>query len=285
MFTQHIENAKKRSHGRLENINILSAHGESDDFRPTGNVFAKIQQKLKSNQADWFSFWCAYAVVCLYRSCPEFTEVLRQAQLKSLSSRLKYNFNTDEHAIWKLKHTNKLAELAIDTNLSEYCRDALSHFNQSLKVQNQKTWLLYDDLDQDIQENSDWQQEALGGLMRFVYDANNQGLYHIRFKVFLREDIWSNLVFTNKSHFGEARTLLLQWGKADFFRLAYRLAIGGSNTFKTLSNRISPLAENELDEAEKLKDEAKNILSDYENKLSHATNDATTIISSAKENS
>jgi hypothetical protein len=45
-------------------------------------------------------------------------------------------------------------------------------------------------------------------------------------------------------------TLLLQWGKTDFFRLAYRLAIGGSTDFKTLSNRILPLTENELDEAD-----------------------------------
>ena len=250
LFTQHIENAKKRSLGRLENITILSAHGESDSFRPTGDIFKKIQQKLKAHHTDWISFWLAYAVICIYRSCPEFSEVLKQVKLKPLLQRLEYNFNNDTHNIWTSKHTNKLAELAIDEKLNASCRDALSHFNQTQKQKNQKTWLLYDDLDQDIQENSDWQQEALGGLMRFVYDTNNQNLYHIRFKIFLREDIWDNLVFTNKSHFGEARTLLLQWGKADFFRLAYRLAIGGSSTFKTLSNRISPLAENELDEAD-----------------------------------
>ncbi|NOQ63726.1 MAG: P-loop NTPase, partial [Methyloprofundus sp.] len=250
LFTQHIENAKKRSLGRLENITVLSAHGESDRFRPTGDVFEKIQQQLKAKQTDWLSFWRAYAVVCLYRSCPEFSEVLKKAKIKPLLSRLENNFNSNEHHTWSSKHTNKLVEFATDTRLNEHCRDALSYFNQTQKLQNQKTWLLYDDLDQDIKESSDWQQDALGGLMRFVYDANNQNLYHIRFKVFLREDIWSNLVFTNKSHFGEARTLLLQWGKADFFRLAYRLSVGGSAEFKTLSNRILPLAENELDEAD-----------------------------------
>ncbi|MCK5354924.1 MAG: AAA family ATPase, partial [Methyloprofundus sp.] len=205
LFTQHIENAKKRSLGRLEAITMLSAHGESDGFRPTGDIFAKIQQKLKANQTDWLSFWRAYAVICIYRSCSEFSEVLKKAKLKPLLSRLEYNFKKDEHKIWSIQHTNKLTELATDEKLNAYCRDALSHFNQSLKIQNQKIWLLYDDLDQDIQENSHWQQEALGGLMRFVYDANNQNLYHIRFKIFLREDIWNNLVFTNKSHFGEAR--------------------------------------------------------------------------------
>lgn len=250
LFTQHRENAEKRSHGRLDKIAILSGHGPSETFRPTSDVFEKIQKKLSKEKVDWLSFWRAYAVVCLYRSCPEFIDILNKAKLNSLASRLTYNFNKNEHNIWGLKHTNKLAELATDSTLNEYCRDALSHFNQSLKLKNQKTWLLYDDLDQDIQEHSFWQQDALGGLMRLIYDTNNQNLYHIRFKVFLREDIWSNLVFTNKSHFGEARTLLLQWGKTDFFRLAYRLAIGGSTDFKTLSNRILPLTENELDEAD-----------------------------------
>ena len=249
LFTQHRENAEKRSHGRLNKIFILSAHGESDEFRPTADVFEKIQKKLSEANTDWLSFWRAYAVVCLYRSCPEFINILK-AKLKSLSSRLKYSFDKNEHTFWSLKHTNKITELAIDSRLSEYCRDALSYFNKFLKLKSQKVWLLYDDLDQDIKENSPWQQEALGGLMRLVYDTNNQSLYHIRFKVFLREDIWSNLVFTNKSHFGEARTLLLQWGKTDLFRLAYRLAIGGSTDFKILSNRISPLTENELDDAD-----------------------------------
>jgi hypothetical protein len=70
-----------------------------------------------------------------------------------------------------------------------------------------------------------------------------------RFKVFLREDIWDSLVFTNKSHFGESRTLLLQWEEIDFFRLAYRLAIAGSAAFKDLSSRILPLTENQIDDA------------------------------------
>jgi hypothetical protein len=249
LFTQHRENAEKRSRGRLENITVLSGHGNRDEFRPTADVFAQIQTKLNENKKDWLSLWRAYAVIRIYRSIPGFTETLKQARLKTLLSRLEYNFAADKSDIWETKHTNKLVELVTDETLNSSCRDALSYHNRSLNTTGQKIWLLYDDLDQDIQEYSFWQQEALGGLMRFIYDLNNQSLYHIRFKVFLREDIWSNLVFTNKSHFGESRTLLLQWGKIDFFRLAYRLAIGGSIDFKMLSNRILPLAENEIDEA------------------------------------
>ncbi|MFZ9738099.1 MAG: MinD/ParA family ATP-binding protein [Prochlorotrichaceae cyanobacterium] len=250
LFTKHRDNAEKRSQGRLNNIRILSAHGVSDQFRPTADVFTQIQSCISQSHGDWLSLWRAYAIVRIYRSCPEFSETLRKKKMKSLQSLLNSCFDLEGHIeTWETKHTNKLVELATDHNLSSYCRDSLSYYNQELKHKNEKIWLLYDDLDQDIHENTSWQQNALGGLMRFVYDLNNQGLYHIRFKVFLREDIWSNLVFTNKSHFGDARTLLLQWGKIDFFRLAYRLAIGGSTEFKTLSNRILPLAESQIDEA------------------------------------
>ena len=249
-LTQHRENAEKRSKGRLKSIKILSGHGNSDEFRPTSDAFASLQAKLTKNETDWLSLWRAYMIVRLYRSLSEFEEILKKAKLKSLSSRLQYNFNREKNERWSSKHTTRLSEFATDAALNGYCRDAINHLNGWLKERNQRIWLFYDDLDQDIQENSSWQQEALGGLMRLAYDTNNQNLYHIRFKIFLREDIWSNLVFTNKSHFGDERTLLLQWGKEDFFRLAYRLAVGGSDKFKTFSNRILPLAENELDESD-----------------------------------
>ena len=249
LFTQHRENAEKRSRGRLVNVEIISGHGVSNSFKPNADVFSDIQKKINADDTDWLSLWRAYAVIRLYQSCPEFIDIIKKAKLSGLYSRLQYNFNTTEYTVWESKHTAKLLEFVTDIKLNGLCRDAITHLNSNLKTKNQKIWLLYDDLDQDIKENTPWQKEALGGLMRLIYDTNNNSLYQIRFKVFLREDIWSNLVFTNKSHFGDARTLLLQWGTEDFFRLAYRLAIGGSEKFRSLANRMAPLVENTLDES------------------------------------
>ncbi|MFI3190217.1 MAG: AAA family ATPase [Methylococcales bacterium] len=251
LFTQHRENAEKRSRGRLDNVTIISGHGVSNSFKPNADVFSDIQKKITADDTDWLSLWRAYAVIRLYQSCPEFSDIIKKAKLTGLHSRLQYNFNTTEHTVWESKHTAKLLEFVTDTKLNGLCRDAITHLNRSLETKNQKIWLLYDDLDQDIKEDTFWQKEALGGLMRLIYDTNNNSLYQIRFKVFLREDIWSNLVFTNKSHFGEQRTLLLKWDEEDFFRLAYRLAIAGSDKFKTLANRITPLPDNQLDECNK----------------------------------
>lgn len=247
LFTQHRENAEKRSRGRLENVAIISGHGISNSFKPNADVFSDIQKKITADDTDWLSLWRAYAVIRLYQSYPEFSEIIKKAKLTGLLSRLK-NFNAIEYSAWESKHTAKLLEFVNDIELNGLCRDAITHLNSHLKTKNQKIWLLYDDLDQDIKENTFWQKEALGGLMRLIYDTNNNSLYQIRFKVFLREDIWSNLVFTNKSHFGDQRTLLLKWDEEDFFRLAYRLAIAGSDKFRNLANRIIPLPDNQLDE-------------------------------------
>lgn len=249
LFTKYRENAEEYARGRLEGIQILSGHGNSDSFRPTVDVFSQIHEELHNQKKDWLSLWRAYAVIQIYRAFSKFTEILDQPSLELLSSHLKYNFEPSQNIIWERKHTQKLIEFVTNDALNGCCRDALSYCDRALSQTAQKIWLFYDDLDQDIQENSPWQQSALGGLMRLIYDLNNQGLYNIRFKVFLREDIWSNLIFTNKSHFGEARTLLLQWGKIDFLRLAYRLATRSSMPFKMLSNRISPLADSDINEA------------------------------------
>ena len=247
LFTQHRENAEKRSRGRLDNVAIISGHGVSNSFKPNADVFSDIQKKIKADDIDWLSLWRAYAVIRLYQSYSAFTEIIKKAKLTGLLSRLKI-FNLIDYNAWESKHTANLLELVTNIEINGLCRDAIIHLNKHLIEKNQKIWLLYDDLDQDIKENTSWQKEALGGLMRLIYDTNNNSLFQIRFKVFLREDIWSNLVFTNKSHFGEERTLLLKWDEEDFFRLAYRLAIAGSDKFKNLANRILPLADSQLDE-------------------------------------
>lgn len=251
LFTKHRSNAEKRSRGRLDNVTIISGHGVSNSFKPNADVFSDLQKKIKADDNnDWLSLWRAYAVIQLYQSYPEFSNIIKKAKLNGLHSRLQYNFNTDEHTVWESKHTTKLLEFVTDIKLNGLCRDAFSHLNSYLKKKNQKIWLLYDDLDQDFKEKTFLQKDALGGLMRLIYDTNNNNLHQIRFKVFLREDIWSNLVFTNKSHFGEQRNLLLKWDEEDFFRLAYRLAVAGSDKFRNLANLINSLPDNQLDECD-----------------------------------
>lgn len=250
LFVEHRENATKRARGRLEGIDILSGHGPaaSSIFRPTTDVFEDIQQGMEAGKHDWLSLWRAYAIVRIFVSeNPLLEAALKASGMKPLKEALAKSFSKETtRAQWRSTHTAALLKLITDP-YKGLCRDLMIDLNNSLYIAGTKLWLLYDDLDQDIKEDSQWQEDALSGLLRLAYDSNNQDLHNIRFKVFLREDIWSKLVFTNKSHFSEPRTLLLQWKIEDFLRLAYRLVTGGSPEFRALALREFPLTDVEVD--------------------------------------
>ncbi|NOS88051.1 MAG: AAA family ATPase [Methylococcaceae bacterium] len=247
LLTKYRKNAEKRSRNRLNYIDIISGHGGSNEFKLTSASFSIIQQELKKIENDWLSLWCAYAIVQIYRNYPYLKRVLDFLDTKPLLSKLNDSFDKTKYTIWESYHTQKLLELVIDKNLNELCFHAMILLDSTLREKDDKSlWVLYDDLDQDINESQTWQLETLGGLMRL---ANHPDFGNIRFKIFLREETWQKLVFSKNNYFSDAKTVLLQWGKKDFFGLAYRLTITGSSEFKLLSHRIFPLVDNELDES------------------------------------
>ncbi len=252
LFVDHREIADRRAKGRLAKVLVLPGHGPgpTSRLRPTTDVFGDISKAIAEKQLDWLSFWRAYALIRVYTSTQSALaeKVLSSGEMRMLRDHLRQNFQGSGGGDWRSSHTKAILQL-LDGPLNGSCRDALRDLNALLENAGEKLWLLYDDLDQDIKENSGWQADALGGLLRLAYDANNQGMHNIRFKVFLREDIWAQLVFTNKSHFGPDRTLLLEWRIVDFLRLAYRMASGGSVKFRALAQRELPLTDDEIDAA------------------------------------
>ncbi|TWB67977.1 MinD-like ATPase involved in chromosome partitioning or flagellar assembly [Nitrospirillum amazonense] len=251
LFAEHQENAAKRARGRLDGIDILPGHGpvNSAQFGPKTDVFGDIAKELLKDGGDWLSLWRAYAIVRIYtRRAATIDTILAKSEMRILRDFLRSHFPREDNAQWRTAQTSALLGLVGREKIG-LCRDLMRDVNKGLEQQGRKLWLLYDDLDQDILENATWQGDALGGLLRLAYDSNNQGMHNIRFKIFLREDIWNGLVFTNKSHFGPDRTLLLEWRISDFLRLAYRMVSGGSSLYRTLAHRELPLTENEIDSA------------------------------------
>lgn len=252
LFIEHQNSARSRARGKLDGIDVMPGHGpaEGAEFRPTTDEFAVIQKMLSERNSDWLSFWRVYLIVRLWVSqYAEFLEVLHDRNdLLTLKKFLASAFPLESCENWRFVHSESCVEIASGT-MNSVVRDAMSDMNRLLGGRSKKLWILYDDLDQDIREESSWQGEALGGLLRLAYDSNNQNQHNVRFKVFLREDIWAKLVFTNKSHFGEPRTVLLQWRSEDFLRLAYRLAVNGSPVYRNLAQRELAIADDGIDSA------------------------------------
>ena len=140
---------------------------------------------------------------------------------------------------WQSEYTQVLIQLSTNIELRLIIPDALDLLNQKQKSDSLTLWFLYDDLDEDFPDQDGIRKNALTGLFQLIQACDARKLTSIRFKVFLREDIWSQLNFDNKSHFN-GRDLLLQWTRIDFLRLALRQAIQ-SPGFKDLIDRSSPV--------------------------------------------
>lgn len=162
---------------------VVTNDGKRKACLKLDNVLSIYDESLENIQGNALSdtmHWRAYTVIKLFNSCKPFSEILKDAKLKTLIPKLKIK---------------KLLDLA-DNHIGK-CNDAILFLNQHLKKNNQKLCLVY----RCTSDCSD--------LMRFIYDANNNGIQNIQFKVFLSDDLWKKMVFTNKSHFGDNRTMLI----------------------------------------------------------------------------
>ncbi|NEQ99622.1 MAG: ParA family protein, partial [Cyanothece sp. SIO2G6] len=78
---------------------------------------------------------------------------------------------------------------------------------------------------------------AIEGLLSLITDLGDL-LQNLKFKVVLREDIWRDLKFNNKSHFF-GRSVSLAWrDTADFFKVVIKQALK-SEQFKALVQTVS----------------------------------------------
>jgi hypothetical protein len=140
-------------------------------------------------------------------------------------SELKTTINNVPRERWQSESTQALLQLSTNSKLRLIVKDAVSILlNDETRNNLRKLWFLYDDLDEDFPEAGEVRQQALTGLFQLVQSCDANRLTEIRFKIFLREDIWNRLSFDNKSHF-TGRYIILQWTRIDFLRLALRQAI------------------------------------------------------------
>lgn len=245
LFLQHKSVAQKLAHGRLDNTIFLSAHGRFQESRPSRDEFQIIHQHLQQNSGTWEAFWRAYLLLrCHQENLFTFPKGKKGAKF----SELKKIINNLPIERWQSECTQALLLLSTNSELRLIVKDAIDILlNEEAKNNSQKLWFLYDDLDEDFPEVGGVRQQALTGLFQLVQSCDANRLTEIRFKIFLREDIWNRLSFDNKSHF-TGRDIILQWTRIDFLRLALRQAIQ-SEDFKNLVDRISPVAFESIDQA------------------------------------
>ncbi|WP_293329681.1 ParA family protein [Microcoleus sp. CAWBG58] len=225
LFVERSETAKELAHSDvdLNNVDFIAGHGQP---RLHGQILESndlANYEQNAGESSWRSFWLNYALLQLCRALPE---------LRSLSE-----FNSDEDLVrlssqLHPEHAQIVSWLANSIN-SPKSGDRLRTVDRWLQDNRRRVWLLYDELDAGFGSTQiDYlrRQRSLEALLAWWLEVGTS-LKSIVPKIFLREDIWNQLNFTNKGHYS-GRFLQLRWEEADLWRLVLRQALKSSDTLR-----------------------------------------------------
>ena len=173
----------------------------------------------------WRNFWALYTFLSLYNNI----DVKIKKQVQTFIPEQIYN-KTDV-----IKFCSEFFSDPMNAvQLKEY-------FEQLDSVLEDKIILLYDGLDTGFgssDEDRKRRKKAIAGLFDFWMNLEGE-LSNIKYKIFLREDIWRKVNFENKSHF-YGRSIVLRWkSQHTFFKVALKQALRSKNFQKVVSEILN----------------------------------------------
>ncbi len=190
-----------KEHKNKESIVVQSPAKLRDDLKWifSAEEFKNIDKILQDSNESWRSFWAIYTVLACYLNSDNSAAYdtvpndFRKVIHGKINSRLTM-FKCIE-AVLRIKHTALSASDWLDRVDSGTTKE---------------TYILYDGLDSSFGHSADERERrraAVEGLFSFVTDRAAY-FKNLKFKVLLREDIWRNLQFENKSHvYGSSVTI------------------------------------------------------------------------------
>jgi MinD-like ATPase involved in chromosome partitioning or flagellar assembly len=230
LFVEQPEQAKDlaKDDVDLTHCRFVAGHGESNLWPSILSSDSLASYERQIGQDSWGDFWVNYALLQL---C---------VQVQELSSLDELNNELVELA--QLCHENNLTQQAIiswlvkrarDPSETSKANDELTSIDKWLKNQGKIVWLLYDELDVGFgfgERSYALRRRALEALLGWWLTSGTI-LKQITPKIFLREDIWSQLNFDNKGHYNTGKSLRLSWDEADLWRLVLRQSLQSSSNF------------------------------------------------------
>ncbi len=226
LFVEQSETAKNLAHSDvdLNNVHFIAGHGQPRRQAQILESTDLASYEQQVGESSWQFFWLNYALLQLCRALP--------AELRSL-------FNQDERLVTlssqqNPEHAQIVSWLADSTN-SPQSGDRLRAVDRWLQENSQRVWLLYDELDAGFgstQKDYLRRKRALEALLAWWLESGTSWKSIVP-KIFLREDIWKQLNFTNKGHYS-GRLLQLRWDEADLWRLVLRQSLTSSRDFEEI---------------------------------------------------
>jgi MinD-like ATPase involved in chromosome partitioning or flagellar assembly len=217
----------------LSDVQFIPGHG-SARLRNTLLISTDLRSYEQQVGEDyWALFWLNYALLQLVAAMPGLHG------LSGLDSLLMKLCMQEEP-----RHTDIITWLvsrALSPQSAPQAADELNIIDRWLQQHRQKVWLFYDELDVGFgkEHGQDYarRRRALEALVGWWGEIGSR-LSSIAPKILLREDIWTNLNFTNKAYFS-ARSVQLLWEEDDLWRLVLRQALNQSSALAALVQQQS----------------------------------------------
>ena len=96
----------------------------------------------------------------------------------------------------------------------------MGDINDVLEQECLECWILFDKIDELFSDDYGKRKICIESLFRTYLSFVNR-FPRIKFKIFLRNDIWSTLEFVNKSHLSD-KNVVLSWDKKDLLIMLMR---------------------------------------------------------------
>jgi MinD-like ATPase involved in chromosome partitioning or flagellar assembly len=196
-------------------------------WTPDSNFYSSVSRELASGWLEWRQIWPAIIGLTLLQYAPGVPAPswLDGPVPSSVKSYRKSDLLRDLRSL--------LAHPDAPVLVTEW----LLHVDESLAAAH---LLLFDALDTGFGNSAEDRRrrtESVAGLMTAISSIEPQ-LKHLKFKVLLREDIWRDIAFPNKSHL-EAQAARLAWSnKTDYLRIAIKQAWRSGPFQRLVSNRL-----------------------------------------------
>ncbi len=228
----------------MNNVVFIPGHGQP---RISSTILESLDLSSYEQQVDkndWQFFWLNYSLLQL---CHHKREL---HSLPGLDEKLVELSSQDEpfHA----QIVSWLVERSETPNKRSQAADELRLIDRWLHQNNQVVWLLYDELDAGFgSSETDYERRlrSLEALLAWWLEIGTS-FKQIVPKIFLREDIWSQLNFTNTGHYN-GRSLQLRWEEADLWRLVLRQALNSSKSLRDFLEKKLGVTEKRLNVIEK----------------------------------
>jgi MinD-like ATPase involved in chromosome partitioning or flagellar assembly len=207
----------------LTNYFFIAAHGGTSLRNSILSSDNLASYELEVGEDKWSVFWLNYALLQLCVNFPDLTSIdgldEELIELSTIS-----DLTQSSVISWLVKRTQSSQAIP-------QASDELRIIDRWLNEKNKSVWLLYDELDAGFGFGSDSyarRRRAIEALLGWWLEGGTSLKCFIP-KIFLREDIWSQLNFVNKGHYA-GKSLRLSWDEADLWRLVLRQALQSSSS-------------------------------------------------------